>query len=88
MALTSHELKIIGCSFKVYNILGHGFLESVYKKLLLIELKIVKTLITTHEVQLVNYLVATNKAVGLLIKFEEHKVDIKRKYKNCKYVEK
>ena len=88
MALTSHELKIIGCSFKVYNNLGHGFLESVYEKSLLIELKTAKTLITTHEVQLVNYLVATNKAVGLLIKFEEHKVDIKRKYKNYKYVEK
>ena len=80
--------KIIGCAFKVYNNLGHGFLESVYEKLLIIELKTVKTWTTTHEVQLVNYLVATNKAVGLLIKFEEHKVDIKRKYKNYKYVKK
>ena len=80
--------KIIGCAFKVYNNLGHGFLESVYEKSLLIELKTVKTLITTHEVQLVNYLVATNKAVGLLIKFGELIVNIKRKYKNHKDVEK
>jgi GxxExxY protein len=32
--------KIIGSAFKVYNTLGSGFLESVYKKALLIELKV------------------------------------------------
>ena len=31
--------KIIGCAFRVYNKLGYGFLESVYEKALLIELK-------------------------------------------------
>lgn len=31
--------KIIGSSFNVMNILGHGFLESVYKKALAIELR-------------------------------------------------
>ena len=30
--------KIIGCCYKVYNVLGYGFLESVYEKALLIEL--------------------------------------------------
>jgi len=30
---------IIGCAFKVYNTLGSGFLENMYKKELLIELK-------------------------------------------------
>lgn len=30
--------KIIGCAFKVYNVLGAGFLESVYKRALGIEL--------------------------------------------------
>jgi GxxExxY protein len=30
--------KIIGAAYKVYNILGFGFLESVYKKALAIEL--------------------------------------------------
>ena len=29
---------IIGCSFRVYNILGYSFLESVYEKAMLIEL--------------------------------------------------
>ena len=37
-----------------------------------------------HEVQLVNYLVATGKPVGLLINFGEFKVDIKRKLKEIK----
>ncbi len=31
--------KIIGSAYKVYNALGSGFLESVYKKALLIELR-------------------------------------------------
>ena len=29
--------KIIGCAYQVYNILGFGFLESVYKKAMVIE---------------------------------------------------
>ena len=32
--------KIIGCAYKVYNILGFGFLESVYENCMAIELKI------------------------------------------------
>ena len=110
--------KIIGCAYKVYNTMGYGFLESVYEKCLLIELrkaglkseyqkpiivnyegevvgnfiadifveesiilelKSVKNLAKAHEVQLVNYLVATEKNVGLLINFGEDKVEIKRK---------
>jgi len=110
--------KIIGCAYKVYNKMGYGFLESVYEKCLLIELrkaglkseyqkqiivnyegevvgnfiadifveeliilelKSVKNLAKAHEVQLVNYLVATGTNVGLLINFGEDKVEIKRK---------
>ena len=33
---TTH--KIIGCAYKVFNQLGFGFLESVYKKAMIIEL--------------------------------------------------
>jgi GxxExxY protein len=32
----THE--IIGCAYKVFNVLGFGFLESVYKKAMVIEL--------------------------------------------------
>jgi GxxExxY protein len=31
--------KIIGCAYRVYNKMGFGFLESVYEKCLMIELK-------------------------------------------------
>lgn len=110
--------KIIGCAYQVHNRMGYGFLESVYEKCMLIELrkaglkseyqkpiivyydgevvgqfvadifvedtiilelKSVKSIAKAHEVQLVNYLVATGKDVGLLINFGEQKVDIKRK---------
>ena len=113
--------KIIGCAYTVYNKMGFGFLESVYEKCLLIEmrkaglnaitqhpitirydgevvgdfvadvvvedaiileLKSVKRIALAHEIQLVNYLVATDKPVGLVINFGERKVEVKRKIKD------
>ena len=112
--------KIIGCAYSVYNKMGFGFLESVYEKCMLIELrkaglnaesqkpitvyydnenvghfladividgtiilelKSVRRIVEAHEVQLVNYLVATGKEVGLIINFGERKVEVKRKVK-------
>ena len=111
---------IIGCAYRVYNKMCFGFLESVYEKCLLIEmrkagldtetqkpitvyydgevvgefvadmivndsiiieLKSVRRIIKAHEIQLVNYLVATGKPVGLILNFGESKVEIKRKVK-------
>ena len=46
------------------------------------ELKTIKRLIQAHEVQLENYLMATNKPVGLLLNFGERKVEVKRKVKD------
>ncbi|MCP4264987.1 MAG: GxxExxY protein [Candidatus Brocadiaceae bacterium] len=113
--------KIIGCAYRVYNKMGFGFLESVYEKCMLVELrkeglnsesqksltvfyesvivgefiadiivndtvilelKSVKQIIKAHEVQLVNYLVATGKPVGLILNFSENKVEVKRKIKD------
>ena len=110
--------KIIGCAYSVYNRMGFGFLESVYEKcmlielkkaglkaevqakiqvfyeeelvgdfiadiivedILIIELKSVRKIAKAHEVQLVNYLVATKKPVGLILNFGERRVEIKRK---------
>jgi GxxExxY protein len=109
---------IIGCAYKVHNKMGFGFLESVYEKCLLkelrkagldaesqkpitvyyddeivgdfvadiivndtiiLELKSVRRIIRAHEVQLVNYLVATGKPLGLILNFGEGKVEVKRK---------
>ena len=114
---------VIGCAYRVYNKMGFGFLESVYEKCLLIELrktgldaesqkpitvyyddeivgefvadiivndaiilelKSVRRVVKAHEVQLVNYLVATGKPIGLILNFGESKVEIKRKIKDLK----
>ena len=113
--------KIIGCAYRVYNKMGFGFLESVYEKCFLIELrkaglkaiaqqaitvrydreivgefvadivvedtiilelKSVRRLVKAHEMQLVNYLVATGKPLGLLLNFGEIKVEVKRKIRD------
>ena len=118
--------KIIGYAYKVFNELGFGFLESVYKKamiielaknnlkveaekplkvyydnqvvgdfyidlfvedLLVVELKSVQNLAKEHEVQLVNYLNALKKDIGLLINFGPTGVDVKRKYRSVKVAE-
>ena len=113
--------KIIGCAYKVYNSMGYSFLESVYEKCMLIELrnagrsvcaqqpidlryqaelvgefvadlwveekvivelKSVSRIIRVHEVQLVNYLVATGKNVGLLLNFAASEAEVKRKIRS------
>ncbi len=51
---------------------------------LIVELKSVERLVTFHEVQLVNYLVATGIEIGLLINFGSTGVDVKRKYRTAK----
>jgi len=115
--------KIIAAAYKVYKQLGFGFLESVYKKSMLIELvkaeltaemekplkvfyenqvvgdffvdvfventvvvelKSVQHLAKEHEVQLVNYLRALRRDIGLLINFGPAGVEVKRKYRKHK----
>lgn len=109
--------KIIKAYYNIYNNLGHGFLEKVYEKAMIIELKkqgrecetekpidvfydkicigsyfadiIIENkviielkaceyLIEKHEIQLVNYLKATEIEVGLLLNFGKE-VEYKRK---------
>lgn len=48
---------------------------------ILIELKAVQSLTTTHEVQLVNYLTATQNDIGLLINFGASSLQFKRKHR-------
>ncbi|MFH1351220.1 MAG: GxxExxY protein [Pseudomonadota bacterium] len=56
--------------------------DIVVNDAVIIELKSVRRIIRAHEVQLVNYLVATGKPVGLILNFGERKVEIKRKVKD------
>ncbi len=63
-------------------IVGEFVADIIVNDAIIIELKSVKRIIKAHEVQLVNYLVATGKPVGLILNFGERKVEIKRKVKD------
>ena len=53
--------------------------DNIVNDTIILELKSVRQIVRAHEVQLVNYLVATRKPVGLLLNFGERKVEVKRK---------
>ena len=63
-------------------IVGEFVADIIVNDSVILELKSVRRIIEIHEVQLVNYLVATEKSVGLILDFGERKVEIKRKIKN------
>lgn len=50
---------------------------------IIVELKSVRQLAKAHEVQLVNYLAATGKDVGLLFNFGETRVGVDEKSGSC-----
>jgi len=62
-------------------IVGDFVADVLVNSTIILEMKSVRRLVEAHEVQLVNYLVATGKPVGLLINFGETKVEVKRKVK-------
>jgi GxxExxY protein len=63
-------------------IVGEFVADIIVNDAIILELKSVRRIIRAHEVQLVNYLVATGKPIGLIINFGERKVEIKRKVKD------
>lgn len=65
-------------------LVGDFVADLVIEDVLIVELKSARTINKAHEVQLVNYLVATNKPIGLLINFAEQEVQIKRKVRQLK----
>lgn len=62
-------------------VVGNYVADLVVGDSVLVELKSVRALIEAHEVQLVNYLVATGTPVGLLINFGPDNVEVRRKVK-------
>ena len=65
-------------------VVGEFFADLLVEDVVIVELKSVRRLAEKHEVQLVNYLVATGKEVGLLLNFGEEKVEVKRKVRTLK----
>jgi GxxExxY protein len=64
-------------------LVGDFYADIFVNDTVIIEIKAVENLNPIHEVQLVNYLKATNTEVGLLINFGSS-VEIKRKYRTYK----
>ena len=62
-------------------IVGDFIADIIVNNTIILELKSIKHTHQAHEVQLVNYLTATGKEVGLLLNFSENQVEVKRKVK-------
>jgi GxxExxY protein len=72
---------------KVYyddQVIGDFYGDLLVESEIILELKSVEKLAKAHEVQLVNYLTALRKDVGLLINFAPEGVQVKRKYRNIR----
>ena len=61
------------------HLVGDFVADILVEDTVIVELKSLTRLLPAHEVQLVNYLVATGKPVGLLLNFGENGVQVKRK---------
>ena len=61
---------------------GEFVADIVVEDTVILELKSVKTIVEAHEVQLVNYLTATGKPVGLLLNFSPTELQVKRKVRS------
>ena len=84
------ELADVGLNVKVQKplkvlykgqIVGDFVADVIVNNTVIVELKSVSNIIKAHEIQLVNYLVSTNKPVGLILNFAKDKVEVKRKVK-------
>jgi GxxExxY protein len=65
-------------------VVGEFKADILVEDTVILELKSVRQLAQAHEIQLVNYLVATGKPVGLILNFGEQKIEVKRKIKDLK----
>ena len=59
-------------------VVGDFYADTLVENLVIIELKAVKSIGAENEAQLINYLKATNKRVGLLVNFGKPKLEWKR----------
>jgi len=62
-------------------VVGDFVADIIVNDTVIVELKSVSNIVKAHEIQLVNYLVSTQKPVGLILNFAKDKVEVKRKVK-------
>jgi len=86
----AHELTKAGLSVAIeaplavhYDgvLVGNFFVDILVEDTIIIETKATQSLVTQHEVQLVNYLNALQKDTGLLLNFGTTSLQVKRKFK-------
>ena len=86
----AHELEKAGMRFETEKplnvfydsiIVGEFAADFLVENELIVELKAVQNLVPAHEVQTVNYLVATGKDIGLLINFGAERLEFKKKFR-------
>ena len=86
----AYELKKAGLKFeaekplKVFYdgvLVGEFVADFLVEDELIVELKAVQGLVPAHEVQTVNYLIATGKDIGLLINFGGERLEFKKKFR-------
>jgi GxxExxY protein len=65
-------------------LIGEFVADFLIENELIVELKAIQALATAHEVQTVNYLVATVKDVGLLLNFGGERLEFKKKFRQSK----
>ena len=66
---------------------GEFIADILVENKVIIELKAVRRIVRAHEIQLVNYLVATNTDIGLILNFSEKRVEVKRKIKSLEDID-
>lgn len=90
-----HELRKAGLGVEaekklqvVYDgvIVGDFFADIVVNGIVLVEIKSVRAITVNHEVQLVNYLTATNIEIGPLLNFGALKLEFKRKTRTLRFI--
>jgi len=64
------------------HVVGDFIADIVVADTVVVELKSVTRIVKAHEIQLVNYLVATGKPVGLILNFAPRSVEVKRKVRD------
>ncbi len=70
--------------FYLGQLIGEFRADIIVDDLIILELKAVEQIAKVHEVQLVNYLRATGKPVGLLVNFGPERVEVRRKVRELK----
>jgi GxxExxY protein len=84
---SAESQKPITIQYEGHNV-GELVADIIVNDNIILELKSIRQISRIHEAQLVNYLVATGKPVGLLVNFGEFKVEVRRKLRELKRIEK